>query len=743
MKRILLMVLLFATSHAGIVAQPSSAKWTPIGKGIISPNTGDSKGRHHQSGRLIQAAWRIDKLQKQNVLWMGAAVGGLWKAIVSKDGHVRKWIPLTDNFPGPHVMGAFLVHSLDSNRILIGPGSLWDSSGDGSVYQTSTQGAAWQAHKLPVPRGENAVKRVNRLVEDRSDPSGNTVLAATSNGIYRSRDFGNSWERVFEKALKTSEHADEVTDLVQNPGDHTIWIAAALMTNVILRSTDSGSSWQRYVNDAGKISGSSGRVSLAACESDPTVLYALVIEPKTATTEEGQLKGVYRSMDRGGKWTSIFTNSDGVDIGTQGLHTCAIACDPLRPNHVVFGLKQAYESNNATAAAPNFNTFDGGHGDYNFMLFRPGHANIVMVNDGGYYIYHPFADRVNGNEEVDDSGNLLGINATFLENKQGGLASSRSRPEFFIAGLVDNGLVRGDAIQGTLELMVGETDGGQVSIMPDNADVMAASTHGITAGITSDFGQNWTDFRTGLIPDGLSFKSVLIDPTPFLSRPQVFTYYQTGKPGSSVSYWDFLSALAPSWRNVSPGGLPGEISHLDHTTDPTRHTLIITVKRDSRLFELSGSRTQLGSLTLTEITPLRALRGNIDAHANADKSSLQPHTLYYTTAGASPSRAFVSTTDGLSWHDVTGDLLTLVGSDTHLVKLIGNPRDLNQLFIATSKGVFRTDTGEGANPHWRLYSKGLRLNEEVQDIVINSDYQNPATLFIATRGRGFWQRAIK
>src|SRR6266576_1699292 len=108
MKRILLMVLLFATSHAVIVAQPSSAKWTPIGKGIISPDKGDSKDQHHQSGRLIQAAWRIDNLQKQNVLWMGAAVGGLWKAIVSKDGHVRKWIPLTDNFPGPHVMGAFL-----------------------------------------------------------------------------------------------------------------------------------------------------------------------------------------------------------------------------------------------------------------------------------------------------------------------------------------------------------------------------------------------------------------------------------------------------------------------------------------------------------------------------------------------------------------------------------------------------------------------------------------------------------
>jgi len=40
------------------------------------------------------------------------------------------------------------------------------------------------------------------------------------------------------------------------------------------------------------------------------------------------------------------------------------------------------------------------------------------------------------------------------------------------------------------------------------------------------------------------------------------------------------------------------------------------------------------------------------------------------------------------------------------------------------------------------FLEGLRLNEDVQDIVINTHNLAVPTLYIATRGRGFWQRAI-
>jgi hypothetical protein len=525
-----------------------------------------------------------------------------------------------------------------------------------------------------------------------------------------------------------------VTDIVQDTGDLSIWYAAGLVSNVILKNTHSGTfgHWFSYFG-ADKITGPVLRVSLAACDADPNVLYALVVEPETNATVEGHLKGVYRSTDRAKNWTRIFDDSDDANMGNEGKHTCAIACDPLHPEHLIFGLKHAQESCDATSNDPSFHEVDGGHADYNFILFRSGQTSVVIANDGGYYIYDPIQ------KTVDDSGNLLGINAMFLETAQGGFASSRSLPQLFIAGLVDNGLVRGNA-SGILELMVGKTDGGKVSVMPENPDVMAASANGDThiAGVTTDV-FHWLDFSAGLPSQGdENFPAMLIDPTPGQLQPLLFTHSQAASH-DYIYYRNFLNSLTPEWLFASFDGVPGEISNIDHTTDPHSHTLILTVKGDQRLFKISCPRDQLGFFPRTDITPPPVPLTGSDAHANADKSHLQPHTLYYTTANARPSQAFVSVDDGAHWSNVTGDLPT-GASDPDFLKLIGNPSNLNQLFLATKRGVYRTNTG-GA--HWFKYSDGLRLDEHVQDIVINFDNQSPPTLYIATRGRGFWQILVK
>ena len=186
--RLIVAVALFAIVESGA---PATAQWTPIGRGIF--NT--VPGKHHACGRIKQSAWRRDDSQGQNVLWMGTASGGLWKSIVNPDGSVQKWIPLTDNFPGPHEMGSFIVNRTNSSMILIGPGDVGGSKGDGNIYRTHDQGGHWYAHKLPLHASESAPKHVNRIVEDRSDPTGNTVLAGTSVGIYRGVDFGQTWKR--------------------------------------------------------------------------------------------------------------------------------------------------------------------------------------------------------------------------------------------------------------------------------------------------------------------------------------------------------------------------------------------------------------------------------------------------------------------------------------------------------------------------------------------------------------------
>jgi hypothetical protein len=733
-------------------AQAISTKWTQIGSGIqIRSEDVGTHNAYNKCGRIVQAAWRIDDadIQDRHILWMGTAFGGLWKSKVDSSGDIKKWIPLTENFPGPHAMGSFLVHRSGGNRILIGPGgfSTGRDIGDGKIYRTNDQGGTWYGHLLPVSTGEKAPGRINRIVEDRSDPTGNTVFACTSHGIYRSTEFGeaNSWVRVYPFHLGTVSPI-EVTDIVQDTGNPKIWYAGALIDHAILRSTDGGLLWQSwddaYPKGSDAITGTIGRVSLAACVASPNVLYALVAQEKGDTTD-GDLNGLYRSLNRGKSWTAILKyDPDNKKINplSQALHTCAIACDPNYAGHIIVGMEnpplETFNATNLVPALINWREVDGGHGDYNFFLFRSGFSNIVIANDGGYYIYDPYA------QTLDDSGNLLGIEANFLRADQGALASSWSEPSLFLGGLEDNGVVQGDASANTLT-WIADGDGGQVSIFPSAASVITGKAFEASRrSVSFNSGKIWFDISLGL--DDNKFSTVQIDPTPGVSSPKIFTFSQPDPDvATSVVYYRHFKDTDHPWQRASVDSifavLPGLATHLDHTTNPNRHDFAVTLERDHRLFVYTGKRSELGSLVLVDRSPpLTTDSSADDAHVNADKSASQPNTIYYTTGTARPSQAFMSVDCGQTWLEMTKHLGE-IPADADFNKLIRNPLNQRQFFLATSKGVYTRDP---VTHEWKEFSEGLRIKEDVQDIVINTHNLAVPTLYIATKGRGFWQRAI-
>ena len=717
-------------------AHAQSDQWTQVGNGVIAAGGGSDESKHHRSGRAMQASWRYDNVQRRNILWIGTAFGGLWKSIVNSDGNIQSWQTLTDNLPGPHAMGAFLVHRLNSQKILVGPGGPGNDPGDNNIYRTADQGGTWTPHQL-ADANAVPVQIIFRLLDDPSDPTGNVVLAATDRGIFRSTNFGLTWHRVF-KSL--GGKAVAVTDIVQDTGIPQIWYAAAIVKNFILRSTTGGASWQPYDPGDSHIKGSVERISLAACDANPSVLYAMVIKVRDkANRDGGKLNGVYRSLDRGANWTTIFDDNEAINHADQGWHNSAVACDPTNPDHVIIACKDALETFTATASNIDWigyvpghrSNLDLGHGDHTYFLFRPGFQSVVVCNDGGYYIYHPDTGQ------VDDAGNLKGINALWLTKPQGCLSASRTHPDRFLAGLQDNGVVLGDVGADTLTLVHG-SDGGQGSIMPDNDDIMTTSA---TAGQRSESfnaGGFWFDINGNL--DENSFPSIQIDPTPNVQDPFIFTHSEDSEAVSRIHYRDTLFPTLP-WHRASQLPIEGLITHLDHTTDPLMHDLVVTVSKSRDVSLYTGPRFLIGDLLLKKITPhhLPAPTNNAGgAHANADKSGLQHDTIYYTTGPSRPSRAFVSFNTGNSWHDVTGNLPR--GEDgPDFNKLIANPRNTSQLFLATGKGMYRSDD---FGVTWVPYSEGLRLNEEVQDIVINIHGLKEPTLYIATKGRGFWQRPV-
>jgi hypothetical protein len=343
---------------------------------------------------------------------------------------------------------------------------------------------------------------------------------------------------------------------------------------------------------------------------------------------------------------------------------------------------------------------------------------------------------------------------------QGGLASSYLQPDVFLAGLQDDGVVVGNIGQAHEITFEQGGDGRHVSIMPTNARVIGFASNGSSVRkLSYDGGEKALGVDFDLTPE----KScpVLIDPTPGLEKPFVFTADQFDVPNFNAVYYDAICAQGfpddcspdPRWISVGlfgeiiPG--PGVISNVDVTVNPNVYEIVATVAGDDRVWAFHGFRDQLGALTLYDISPPRPSNPtNADAKINADRSVYQPDTLYYTsgighyTVDKKQIRlAYVSRVqiEGALWTDVTGDIAS-VSDNADLLKLIGNPAIETELFLATSKGVFSSEDG---GVHWKDYSEGQGYHEVVDERALKFDnVPGKPTLYIATHGRGFWRRTI-
>ena len=727
--------------------QPSTpGGWEQVGSGIRNTGVGSSQSttehNHHDAGRVAWTAWAFDKAQQRNILWVGASHGGLWKSTVDGSGNVTKWTTLTDNFTGPHTIGSFVVHRHDSDRILIATGSTW-GDGDG-VYATDDGGATWTKTPTPV-----SPKTAEAIVDDRGDSTGDTVLVATASGILRTTSFGAAWTR---------ERTGNVTGIAQDTLDADRFYAGIVGDGVDY-SNDGGKHWCPLGSG---IPTASKRLTVA---TSGHFVYALVVGTDKA------LAGVFRYDTSGGLADCDATHTGGtsaawklitdtsaiamaIDRLSQASHTAMLGADPDDPDHVVIGLQTIAETHNATAANVTWVTdpqqVDSGHHDLNHALFLPGTHTIVLSNDGGYYLY----DSDTG--KVDDTGNLLGINALELSSGskagQGRLAVAYDDPDAFAAGLQDDGLFVGDRGANQLRAISGG-DGGSITFAPVDAKRLAFSTTILTLGVG---GQRFVSSDSGTTDDSVDHdiggdnrSTMLIDTKPGVASPNVFTHSDFTNLDSegpddddsdinpSVVFYRDLADTSSDWSPASPAMLPNTITELDHTTNPSRHDLVATVKSDHRVYVLTGARSDLGALALEERTPdLPMIPASPDARIAADKSAAQPDTLYYTSGKASPHAAFISFDTGKDWHDVLGDL----PGDLQLFRLAANPNDTDQLYLATNRGIWRSLDG---GTHWTDYSKNLRVNEVVDDVVINADNADPARLYVATRGRGFYTRTLE
>jgi photosystem II stability/assembly factor-like uncharacterized protein len=312
------------------------------------------------------------------VYYFGATGGGVWKTI---DGGIN-WEPITDaSVFGTGSVGAIGLSDSDPNTIYVGMGESPIrgnvSHGDG-VYKSTDAGKTWQRVGLEDTR------QISRIRVHPKNPDvvyvaaqGHVWAPNAERGIFRSKDGGKTWQKVFYRSDKAG-----ASDLVMDPTNANILYAGFWEVyrkpwtlesggagSGIFKSTDGGDTWSEITRNAGLPKGTIGIVGITASAANPDRLWAII------EAEDG---GVFRSDNGGKTWTK--TNEQR-NLRQRAWYYSRIYADPKNADTVYVLNTGFYKSNDG---GKTFTGISVPHGDNHDLWIAPDDPNrMINSNDGG------------------------------------------------------------------------------------------------------------------------------------------------------------------------------------------------------------------------------------------------------------------------------------------------------------------------------------------------------------------------
>ena len=427
-------------SSASKSAAASADRWTMIGPRPESVLLTPPYGPPIASGRV--SALAVDP-RNPDVAYAGGATGGVWK---TTDGGIN-WTPLTDDQPSLAI-GSIALAPSNPDIVYAGTGEQ-NFSGDSyygaGVLKSMDAGATWKhlpgsfVGPFSATSGGGGY-RIGAIAVSPTNP--NIVLAGGSreipgeSGIFRSTDGGESWIAVLTGSAGTG--------IVFDPTNPDIVYSAIGRTNGdlkygVFKSIDAGATWTA-ANGTGAnalpITGG-GRIEIAIAPSSPRTLYVSI------ATQTSTLRGVFKTVDGAQNWTSVPSVPD--YCAPQCNYDNAIAVHPQRPDVVVvagdaFGTFQSngiYRTlNGGTTWASIFLGANGNspHSDHHALAFSRDGGRLYDGNDGGVYR----ADDVSAGPV-----NWTNLNNTLaITSMSSGFAMDPLNPNIIYAGTQDNGTLK-------------------------------------------------------------------------------------------------------------------------------------------------------------------------------------------------------------------------------------------------------------------------------------------------------------
>lgn len=628
-------------------------------------------------------------------VWAGGVGGGLWynNDITNKDSI---WHGISDMWAN---MAVTCIDYDKSNPLImyIGTGEGWgnaDAIRGLGVWKTEDGGQTW--NQL-ASTSNNSFRSIQSIAVH---PITNSLLVATSSGLYKSTDGGNSF---------TSELGGFICDITFSASGY-MYVGTGNITNdgKVYGSSSDGAPFKTLSGNGLTNNGNVGRTQISTAPSADSVVYVLTHHSGTNDVE-----GIYRSSNYGNSWTKLPmpTWSGGGNFARgQAWYDLASGVSPVDENVVFIGGVDLFRSTNggqtwtqisywnANRTSPNYV-----HADHHELVFVPGSDSLLVSgSDGGLSITYDLGSNW---ETRNNHYNVTQFYAAGIHPEAGN--------NTYISGAQDNGTILVSEPDFTNGVSVNGGDGAYCFIDQDEPQY---------AFVSSQYGNfrrllNWGN--NGTVIGGST--GDFINPADYDDKENILYSVIANNGGSINRITNATGSVNREFLSVS--GVPGKVSTI--TVSPYsangQSNIFVGTQSGGVAFIENAHDDNLADLTNLEI-PGAGYVSSIDVGRN-DNEILVTRSNYGIVS------VYYTTNFGLDWINIEGNL-----PDMPVRGGLFNPTNTREVILATEVGIWGCKDITANNVIWTPHVNGF-ANVRVDMLQYRtSDFQVLAT----THGRGMF-----
>jgi photosystem II stability/assembly factor-like uncharacterized protein len=617
-----------------------------------------------------------------NIIYAGAAAGGVWKTI---DGGVN-WEPKSDFLAGLGVTD-IIIDPSNSDIIYYATGDV--DAGDISsigLYRSFDGGESWAVTALGDINITSVLLEDDYYIGDITiTPSNGAIFVTILNLVLKSTDDAKSFTPV------TTGSPWPLGGVIFDPSNENN-IIVSNDRGGLFASTNNGDSFTRVVNDTNGLN----KTALAISPANTNEFYYL--------RQDGQLgKRLFSNYNQ-----TVSRNLSN-QHESQGGYNNTLAVSPVNKDLVLIGgvdvFKYDFSNGSINAFLDAYGTYNGNdnfyvHPDHHYLSFSPDGQTVYNGHDGGVH-----RGSINATQS---SGGWTDLSNGLVITQSYNIAITPQNDDYFMMANQDNDGFSKTMVNGSVQwtsCLAGDGAGCAIDYTNSNKRYLGG-TFG-TLFYTTDGYSTYQGSRS-YGPD--NSRAAFI--SPITIHPTIPSILYTG-------YGDVRKVT-----NVPSGIFTDLNSSLTGTSfievfqnGPGQPINIYAIGRNGARKSVNdgASWSTISSPSSNRFTSFSVKNSNLSE-------------VYATVSGYTDGdKVYKSNDGGNNWVNISDGLPNIIINEV----MVHQTDEDNTLFLATELGVF---TRDDSNTSWVKLGSGLP-NVIVRDLKFN---YTTDTLYVGTYGRGMW-----